>query len=119
MPLVNLHRLNYPLRKSMRSTPFRASSHLGMDAKSLPDKLFVRSFHSPRRPQMVWGVVILLLFCPVSSRIAQAGNDFNSGQSPSAPWLSPNHPLNCGDVIMAAASTSYSSASFYTGKWEP
>src|SRR6201999_487629 len=67
----------------------------------------------------------LLLFCLAGSGIAQAktyylsptGSDFNSGQSPSVPWLYPNHPLNCGDVIVAAASTTYSSAIFYTGKW--
>jgi hypothetical protein len=45
------------------------------------------------------------------------GSDSNSGSSSSASWLSPNHPLNCGDVIVAAASTAYSATNFYTGKW--
>ncbi len=45
------------------------------------------------------------------------GNDSNSGTSSSSPWLSPNHSVNCGDVIIAAASTSYSSADFASGKW--
>jgi len=45
------------------------------------------------------------------------GNDSNNGLSSSTPWLSPNHPVNCGDVIVAAASASYSAANFTTGKW--
>jgi hypothetical protein len=48
---------------------------------------------------------------------ADGGNDSNDGLSPDAPWLSPNHSVNCGDVILAAASTSYSSANFGTGNW--
>src|SRR5713101_5055172 len=40
------------------------------------------------------------------------GNDSNSGLSASAPWLTPNHSVNCGDVIVAAASTAYSYTSF-------
>jgi hypothetical protein len=35
------------------------------------------------------------------------GSDSNSGLSASAPWVSPNHALNCGDTIIAAASTAY------------
>ena len=35
------------------------------------------------------------------------GNDSNNGTSASTPWLSPNHSVNCGDVITAAASSSY------------
>ena len=45
------------------------------------------------------------------------GSDSNNGLSASASWISPNHSLNCGDVIVAAASTSYSATNFYTGKW--
>lgn len=48
---------------------------------------------------------------------SDGGNDSNSGTSSSTPWLSPNHPVNCGDVIIAAASSSYSSANFQSGKW--
>ena len=40
------------------------------------------------------------------------GNDSNNGTSASTPWLSPNHAVNCGDVITAAASTSYSASEF-------
>lgn len=45
------------------------------------------------------------------------GNDANNGLSPAAPWLTPNHSVNCGDVIQAAASSSYSNANFRTTKW--
>jgi hypothetical protein len=49
--------------------------------------------------------------------LSPTGADSNSGLTSDAPWLSPNHPLNCGDVIVASASTAYSSANFYTAKW--
>jgi hypothetical protein len=45
------------------------------------------------------------------------GNDSNSGTSAGSPWLTPNHPVNCGDVILAAASTAYSQTNFTYGKW--
>ena len=48
---------------------------------------------------------------------ASGGNDANNGLSSGSPWLTPNHSLNCGDVIIAAASASYSSSSFETGSW--
>ena len=48
---------------------------------------------------------------------AGGGNDSNNGTSASTPWLTPNHPVNCGDVILAAASTSYSYANFTVGSW--
>ncbi len=48
---------------------------------------------------------------------AAGGQDSNSGLSATAPWLTPNHALNCGDVILAAASTSYSSSNFRSGNW--
>jgi hypothetical protein len=49
--------------------------------------------------------------------LSPTGNDSNSGLTSSLPWLTPNHPLNCGDVIIAAASTSYSSSHFESGNW--
>jgi hypothetical protein len=45
------------------------------------------------------------------------GNNSNNGTSASAPWLTPNHPVNCGDVILAAASAGYNASSFNTGEW--
>ena len=39
------------------------------------------------------------------------GNDSNAGTA-IAPWLTPNHAVNCGDVIIAAASTAYLYSSF-------
>jgi hypothetical protein len=40
------------------------------------------------------------------------GNDSNNGTSASTPWLTPNHAVNCGDVIIAAPSTAYAPANF-------
>jgi hypothetical protein len=48
---------------------------------------------------------------------ANGGSDSNSGLSAAQPWLSPNHSINCGDVIVAAASTAYDSDNFNSGKW--
>jgi hypothetical protein len=48
---------------------------------------------------------------------SSGGNDSNNGTSPSTPWLSPNHSVNCGDVITAAASTAYSNTNFSAGNW--
>jgi hypothetical protein len=45
------------------------------------------------------------------------GNDSNNGTSASTPWLSPNHPVNCGDTITATPSTAYSASNFGAGKW--
>jgi chitobiase/beta-hexosaminidase-like protein/ASPM-SPD-2-Hydin domain-containing protein len=44
------------------------------------------------------------------------GNDANSGSSSQSPWLTPHHPLNCGDQIIAVPGT-YNNSNFYTGKW--
>ena len=48
---------------------------------------------------------------------AGGGNVSNNGTSPSSPWLSPNHAVNCGDTITAAVSTDYSASNFGSGKW--
>jgi hypothetical protein len=45
------------------------------------------------------------------------GNDSNSGLSASKPWLSPSHPVNCGDTILAAVSSAYNEQNFEYGKW--
>lgn len=44
------------------------------------------------------------------------GNDRNDGRSANAPWLSPHHSLNCGDLILAAAG-SYDAQYFNVGSW--
>src|SRR5271170_5313418 len=44
------------------------------------------------------------------------GNDSNNGTSASTPWLTPNHALNCGDVIIRAAGSS-SASNFRGGNW--
>jgi hypothetical protein len=53
---------------------------------------------------------------PATYYLSPNGNDANSGLSSSEPWLSPDHPLNCGDKIVAA-SGAYSVANFNNGKW--
>jgi hypothetical protein len=49
--------------------------------------------------------------------LSPTGSDAANGTSLGTPWLSPNHSLNCGDVIQAAASTSYAAANFAEFKW--
>jgi hypothetical protein len=44
------------------------------------------------------------------------GNDSNNGTSASTPWRTPNHALNCGDVILGEAGT-YSETAFYSSNW--
>lgn len=44
------------------------------------------------------------------------GNDSNNGLSSDAPWLTPNHAVNCGDVLTAAAGT-YSDDNFQDFDW--
>ncbi len=51
------------------------------------------------------------------SPASAGGSDSNNGLSPNSPWLTPNHPVNCGDVILASPGTSYASANFSSGKW--
>jgi hypothetical protein len=48
---------------------------------------------------------------------ANGGSDSNNGLTSGTPWLTPNHSVNCGDVIIAAASTAYSEFNFTTGNW--
>jgi hypothetical protein len=48
---------------------------------------------------------------------ADGGNDSNSGTDTAHPWLTPNHSVVCGDVILAKPSTSYAPVNFVTGKW--
>ena len=45
------------------------------------------------------------------------GSDVNTGLTAASPWLTPNHPLNCGDTILAAPGTSYDANNFATGQW--
>ena len=45
------------------------------------------------------------------------GKDSNSGLSPSEPWLTPHHSLNCGDTIIAASSSDYLETQFRWGQW--
>ncbi len=51
--------------------------------------------------------------------VGAGGSDSNSGLSSTEPWLSPNHPLKCGDTILAAPSTAYQQQNFQYGQWGP
>lgn len=65
-------------------------------------------------------LMTLLLAMPCRAAtyfLSPSGSDSNNGTSTGSAWLSPNHAVNCGDVIMAAASTSYSAANFAPSKW--
>jgi hypothetical protein len=48
---------------------------------------------------------------------ADGGSDSNNGLSTGSPWLSPKHAVNCGDVILAAASTAYVAQNFQGTNW--
>jgi hypothetical protein len=64
-------------------------------------------------------VLALLASAPASATtyyLSPSGNDASLGTSSTSAWLTPNHALNCGDVIQAAAGT-YNNANFYTGRW--
>ena len=47
--------------------------------------------------------------------ISTKGQDTNHGTLDS-PWASPNHALNCGDIILASPGT-YAASNFASGKW--
>jgi hypothetical protein len=62
----------------------------------------------------------LLLAVPLwatSYYLSPTGSDSNNGLSSGAPLLTPNHAVNRGDTIMAAASTSYTYANFTVDNW--
>jgi hypothetical protein len=55
-------------------------------------------------------LVTLCCFCALPALgntyfMSSSGLDSNNGASPGTPWATPNHALNCGDVIQAAAGT--------------
>src|SRR5208282_1509033 len=80
------------------------------------------NFPSGRNLLLVLCLFVLVLFIgstrasATTYYLSPSGSDSNNGTSTSYSWLSPNHSLNCGDVIIAAAGT-YNNANFYTGKW--
>jgi hypothetical protein len=50
--------------------------------------------------------------------ISPSGSDSNSGLSTSLSWQSPNHAVNCGDNIQAAAGTYSATAGYFSeGHW--
>lgn len=75
---------------------------------------------SNRTVKILLFIALLIMSAPAwatSYFISATGSDGNNGLSSGAPWLSPNHALNCGDTITAAASSSYSASNFAGGKW--
>jgi hypothetical protein len=48
--------------------------------------------------------------------ISPTGSDSNSGTSPSSAWATPQHAVDCGDVIIAAAG-SYANGQFGASNW--
>ena len=61
------------------------------------------------------------LFCCLSAHattyyLSPSGNDANNGLSAYYAWASPEHSVNCGDLILASPGN-YNNANFYTGKW--
>ncbi|MFZ3189171.1 MAG: hypothetical protein WB523_03160 [Candidatus Sulfotelmatobacter sp.] len=93
------------------TAPFAVPSHgtVTATATSVADPTKTASAHITIQP--IAGATYYL------ATAAGGGNDSNNGKSASSPWLTPNHPVNCGDVILAAASTSYSDANFTVGNW--
>ncbi len=77
------------------------------------------------RLRRMMALLILLCCCPAAlfahtyylAPASLGGNDSNNGANVGKPWLSPNHSLACGDVIIALASTSYNSYYFNSGHW--
>ena len=45
------------------------------------------------------------------------GADSNDGLTLATPWASPDHAVNCGDVLIAAASSAYQYWEFNSGMW--
>jgi len=75
-----------------------------------------------------WGIEVMTFKCvsyaactaapPASTYyLSPTGNDTNTGLTSGASWLTPLHSMNCGDVILAAASSSYVDTNFRFGQW--
>jgi hypothetical protein len=62
------------------------------------------------------GVLAALTMQGADYYISPTGSDSNNGTSTETPWLTPNHALNCGDVITAAAGA-YSYLNFGATSW--
>ena len=83
-----------------------------------------RSGRSKTAAYLSWPILLVAVLCwfmPMCANastyyLSPSGNDGNNGLSTSSSWLTPNHPVNCGDTILAVPGN-YSAANFYTGKW--
>jgi hypothetical protein len=79
---------------------------------------YMLSATSPNLPQAT-SANFTVTVAPVTYYLSPTGSDSNSGLSASQPWLSPDHPVNCGDMIIAASSSAYNQQNFAHGKWGP
>jgi hypothetical protein len=69
--------------------------------------------------KLALSISLLVLACPAWATtyyLSPTGSDSNDGTSANAPWLTPNHSVACGDVIIASAGA-YAAMSFSSGKW--
>jgi hypothetical protein len=90
--------------------------------QSLSLALALTTFSSSRAEVSLKRILLLLLLFVLPAHattyyLSPTGNDSNNGTSPSTPWLTPNHAVNCGDTITATASTAYSYLNFTQGEW--
>jgi hypothetical protein len=76
-----------------------------------------RSFAMSLLPLLIWTMAMAAPLRAMTYYLSSTGSDANDGKSAISPWLSPNHPLTCGDVIVAEAGTSYSVENFGPSKW--
>src|ERR1039458_996516 len=85
--------------------------HCGSQCYSLSDCELYRGTDGKLMKSLLLFFALLIQVSPTFATsyylntAAGGGNDSNNGLSPGAPWLSPNHAVNCGDTITAAPGT--------------
>ena len=71
---------------------------------------------NPKVTREFWFLILLwmaALHCRATTYyLSPTGSDTGNGLSAGAAWLTPNHGVNCGDVILASPSASYSNGNF-------
>lgn len=67
---------------------------------------------------LIFATLCLCLHAPAATyyMAASGGSDSNAGTSGS-PWATPNHALNCGDILYAQTGTYTGTTSFNYGSW--
>jgi hypothetical protein len=116
---------------SSRDRPARAARTVDQSPKAGTEKSATISSagsdgpSSPEGTLRVRAATISVETVPPGSRVggygryylSPFGRDTNDGTSSTTAWLTPNHTLRCGDVIIALSSTSYSAVNFASGSW--